>query len=44
MLDGFNDGWLHFSQPEEKILKGRVSLDAVVRSLTASPLQTGIVV
>jgi uncharacterized protein YbjT (DUF2867 family) len=44
MLDGFNEGWIDFAQPEEKILKGRVSLDAVVRSLTASPLQTGIVV
>jgi hypothetical protein len=36
MLDGFNQGWLDFAGPAETIIKGRVSLDAVVHSLTAS--------
>jgi uncharacterized protein YbjT (DUF2867 family) len=35
MLDGFNEGWLDFEGPAEKILKGQVTLDGVVRSLTA---------
>jgi NAD(P)H dehydrogenase (quinone) len=35
MLDGFNQGWLDFAGPADEIVKGRVTLDAVVRSLTA---------
>jgi NAD(P)H dehydrogenase (quinone) len=35
MLDGFNEGWLDFARPVQEVRKGRVTLEAVVRSLTA---------
>jgi NAD(P)H dehydrogenase (quinone) len=34
MLDGFNEGWIDFAGPAEKIVKGHTTLDAVIRSLT----------
>jgi NAD(P)H dehydrogenase (quinone) len=34
MLDGFNEGWLDFEGPAETIVKGQVTLDAVVQSLS----------
>jgi uncharacterized protein YbjT (DUF2867 family) len=34
MLDGFNEGWLDFEGPAQKILKGQTFMSEVVRSLT----------
>lgn len=33
MLDGFNEGWITFEGHEDAVLKGRVTLDEVVRAL-----------
>jgi NAD(P)H dehydrogenase (quinone) len=33
MLDGFNEGWIEFEGRAEDIVKGRVELSAVIRSL-----------
>jgi NAD(P)H dehydrogenase (quinone) len=35
MLDGFNQGWLDFEGPAKTIVQGYVTLDDVVRALTA---------
>lgn len=37
MLDGFNEGWIEFENPN-KVRKGTVPLDAVLRELVARPL------
>ncbi|HEY9130401.1 MAG TPA: NmrA family NAD(P)-binding protein [Dyella sp.] len=36
MLDGFNEGWICFEGPAENIRKGRITLEHVLRELTAS--------
>ena len=36
MLDGFNEGWIRFEADDAQVLKGKVSLEDVVRELVAS--------
>jgi serine/threonine protein kinase/uncharacterized protein YbjT (DUF2867 family) len=36
MLDGFNEGWIDFEQPEADRRKGRIGLKAVLQNLAAS--------
>jgi uncharacterized protein YbjT (DUF2867 family) len=35
MLDGFNEGWIRFEADDAQVLKGKVSLEDVVRELVA---------
>jgi NAD(P)H dehydrogenase (quinone) len=36
MLDGFNEGWIEFESAEEGSRKGRVAMEAVLRTLIES--------
>ncbi|CUI71099.1 NmrA family NAD(P)-binding protein [Achromobacter xylosoxidans] len=36
MLDGFNEGWIDFEGPRDRIIKGQVALVDVVRALTTA--------
>jgi len=35
MLDGFNEGWIDFEGRADEILRGRVSLETVLRELVS---------